>query len=1150
MPITIKELFPSDPLSEALEKINFNFDQLVLAGGGPPGPPGPSGPQGVAGPLGPRGDHWFVGPSAFGQTMDHDGGSLKVEDHFLDSLGDIYAYFDNGSTAGWTATGINLIGPQGPTGPTGGSLDWAIHQGADGNAVTPPGAGWSPQLSTAGSTGIDFLIPLGMGKNAIFVGDLNWAVNKLQNLSGFNGVGSQDNTPQFSIIQKNVNANGINGLMFGAYGATFGATGVGTAEGSTGATTDAYNFVHASFVKSFNGSQYERMFRFRSFRQKFKIEVGGNGPYELGSSFEIASKDFTWVNNMVGGAFYNATTTQGIFSKFRNFENGVTSTNINLFTKSALVGGPTDAGNEFGYVTLQSIGGAAAPSTAPISLWNQHGLGNVIIGPTWNASNSTPLGVRSQQGLAIVRGMTYGSYANDASIRFFHTVNASTETTNEFSSINGGILAYRQSITNGLGTFFVPSIQIGSGYPTNLTNTINTSKIVSGRVGINNHPGYSRDTTQRRPHFPVHVNLTSYNDTGKVNSAYQGQNDIPFIESWAFGVDFDRVSGETGIYHAGIDTASSGLGIAYSYGFTGATSHTSFTFASTRAPILQAYWNMTGATNSITGTRTPNFYSQVGDEETYGNIGLGFTPWSGVTPNNTGAWAKLSIQGTLVVGNYSAGYHLLSTNRPKYGILAQGTIIQGATHANTAFSTRRYNGSLVTTQTDNNFGISTMGVGMFDKVIAKDISATGLNGQYIPNFSMPDLRTGMNQPFGQTGRAYLVVPGATTDGSGPSSPPTVPSVSAAYWANFSGVGTFGSQFAPAFVADAIFATEPDMSQPFARYTLQDLVDNGFATIARYADNTAFPPDFVSVRRSWLKIPTSHSLAVVDLDTPAIFGCWGVTGSWLGSGGTAWYLNHTNVSGSTRAGTTGQFYITLDPGKYDGQRLTLIIRDVDVRNSTNGTPYTSFQAQGRDQSLFYTRISSMNPFNMQVQFPFSTAAFTPPSLAGSAQDQAEYIVMARDYYGVYNNGNPTYSSIANNVTYNLPYAVPNGASGAISPGSNPPLSSGTTATMYSNIHTNANFGSGWSRDFIGATHGPYPSLAPNLGGGTLLIGKGWRIINFVWLNDYLPKPYVQNGCWVETGREYLSGRSIHQWATGGSFQEGGAGGPGGGPIGIG
>jgi len=69
MPIVIKELFPSDPLSEALEKINFNFDQLVLAGGGPPGPQGPQGVPGIPGPQGERGDHWQAGATA--PTLDH-----------------------------------------------------------------------------------------------------------------------------------------------------------------------------------------------------------------------------------------------------------------------------------------------------------------------------------------------------------------------------------------------------------------------------------------------------------------------------------------------------------------------------------------------------------------------------------------------------------------------------------------------------------------------------------------------------------------------------------------------------------------------------------------------------------------------------------------------------------------------------------------------------------------------------------------------------------------------------------------------------------------------------------------------------------------------------------------------------------------------
>ena len=42
--ITIKELLAADKVSELVDKINFNFDQLLLNGGGPKG--GPGGPGG------------------------------------------------------------------------------------------------------------------------------------------------------------------------------------------------------------------------------------------------------------------------------------------------------------------------------------------------------------------------------------------------------------------------------------------------------------------------------------------------------------------------------------------------------------------------------------------------------------------------------------------------------------------------------------------------------------------------------------------------------------------------------------------------------------------------------------------------------------------------------------------------------------------------------------------------------------------------------------------------------------------------------------------------------------------------------------------------------------------------------------------------
>ena len=55
--IVIKEILASDTVSDLVDKVNFNFDQLLLNGGGPAGPIGGSGP---AGPLGPRGSIWFT----------------------------------------------------------------------------------------------------------------------------------------------------------------------------------------------------------------------------------------------------------------------------------------------------------------------------------------------------------------------------------------------------------------------------------------------------------------------------------------------------------------------------------------------------------------------------------------------------------------------------------------------------------------------------------------------------------------------------------------------------------------------------------------------------------------------------------------------------------------------------------------------------------------------------------------------------------------------------------------------------------------------------------------------------------------------------------------------------------------------------------
>lgn len=120
--IHIKELFGSDNITDLTEKVNFNFDQLILAGGGPQGPIGPTGNNGVSGPEGVRGSQWIAGSGATTINLPTDG-VYRNNDFLLNdggsfvggATGQVWYY---GATQ-WFDTGINLIGPQGPQGDVG-----------------------------------------------------------------------------------------------------------------------------------------------------------------------------------------------------------------------------------------------------------------------------------------------------------------------------------------------------------------------------------------------------------------------------------------------------------------------------------------------------------------------------------------------------------------------------------------------------------------------------------------------------------------------------------------------------------------------------------------------------------------------------------------------------------------------------------------------------------------------------------------------------------------------------------------------------------------------------------------------------------------------------------------------------------------------
>jgi hypothetical protein len=138
MPILIQELIASDSISQAVDKINFNFDQILLNGGGPVGPPGPLGPPGPIGGRGERGSLWYEdstsSPGTDPNSLTFTG--LVSGDNYLQANGDVWSW--SGLT--WSITSVNLLGPQGPAGSSGAWLKFGSDIGVstiNRNAIYP-----------------------------------------------------------------------------------------------------------------------------------------------------------------------------------------------------------------------------------------------------------------------------------------------------------------------------------------------------------------------------------------------------------------------------------------------------------------------------------------------------------------------------------------------------------------------------------------------------------------------------------------------------------------------------------------------------------------------------------------------------------------------------------------------------------------------------------------------------------------------------------------------------------------------------------------------------------------------------------------------------------------------------------------------------
>ena len=122
MPITIQEIIASDTISQFVDKTNFNFDQLLLNGGGPGGPSGPIGPTGPGGGRGPKGSTWYEDQSTVSPGLTPNAAPPTStpfnKDYYLQFNGQVWEY--NGALAVWDITTIDLQGPAGAAGGGGG----------------------------------------------------------------------------------------------------------------------------------------------------------------------------------------------------------------------------------------------------------------------------------------------------------------------------------------------------------------------------------------------------------------------------------------------------------------------------------------------------------------------------------------------------------------------------------------------------------------------------------------------------------------------------------------------------------------------------------------------------------------------------------------------------------------------------------------------------------------------------------------------------------------------------------------------------------------------------------------------------------------------------------------------------------------------
>lgn len=644
--ISIKELFPSDSLLDAVEKINFNFDQVILGGGGPQGEIGTTGPAGGQGPIGDRGNYWFAGSTYGGITGDAYGNPLELGDGFVSSGGTVYIYSYTGGSTGWYNTGISLVGPSGPQGVTGGSFEWQYFRGATDIGVNS----WIPATAYGATTMVssnrDIISYVGAEKNIVFMGSTGWAIDQLSDFGYFpTGSNLQKQLPTLTVIQRYIDGDSVSGIAFGAVGLTSGTAGTLPTSGDLNEPVSALDFTYYGFETTttdpwYNGTLIQRAV-VHSPKMPMAIKVGGTTPLETPANYYLEAQ----------------------FLKFNDYLNEKSWLTGNDLTGSSQLGfhhifsksvgyNPLSTGvGKQGAVVIQGIEGSYSVGTY------QHRLGNTIIGTTAGLAGNVTAG------LIISRGNTGGISAvnNYDSHISLHANNTSNAIAKIIASVDSTGIPRTQFASTRFG-------------------------IVGPTPGATGSPGFLNgawNSENYTPKVPFHV----IQDSGNLNTINGSGAGIAGL-TLPSNLSGLRVIEMTDVINARGGGFIQGLTPAYNI-----TSNVGATVIySWDDVVFQTFAR--GATNP-----TPNIWINPGGSAIGGSliVGLAFPTTSPIFPGATGQYirSKMAIGGALTIGSNIAWHRDIQP--PINGVRVQGSIYQGVSTdfpgASASFSGYGYYGS-------------------------------------------------------------------------------------------------------------------------------------------------------------------------------------------------------------------------------------------------------------------------------------------------------------------------------------------------------------------------------------------------------------------------------------------------------------------------